>query len=196
MRPIRTFDFIVVLKAKSTSIIDLVSFFMLIIAVVFFSYSSILMYNTNGITPKLVLLIVWILGIIGWIIFAKKQHSKGNNLNYRFAMMIAAWGWFMVNVWYLALLFLIAALIEKGVKTLPEWAFDENEILFNSFPTKKYTWLDVNNVVLRFGMLTIDFKNNKIVQAEVNDDVPAEVEKEFNDFCAAQILKQNNLPQI
>lgn len=193
MRPIRTFDFIVVLKSKSTNVIDLISFFMLIIAVVFFSYSSILMYNANGVTPKFVLLLVWILGIVGWILFAKKQHSKGNKLSYRFALMIAAWGWFMVNVWYLALIFLIAAIIERGVKTLPEWAFDENEIVFNSFPTKKYTWTELNNVVLKFGMLTIDFKNNKIVQGEVNDDVPAEVEKEFNEFCAAQLLKQNNL---
>lgn len=196
MRPIRTFDFIVVLKSKSTSVIDLVSLFMLIIAVVFFGYNSILMYNANGLTPKFVLLVVWIAGIIGWILFAKKQHKKGNNLSYRFALMIAAWGWFMVNVWYLALIFLIAAFIEKSVKTLPEWAFDENEIVFNSFPTKKYNWADVTNVVLKFGMLTIDFKNNKIIQGEVNDDVPKEVENEFNQFCAAQLLKQNNLPEI
>ena len=42
-------------------------------------------------------------------------------------------------------------------------------------------------MILKFGVLTIDFKNNKIIQGEVNDDVPLQVETEFNVFCKQQL---------
>lgn len=190
MRPIKTYDFIVVLKKSSSKIINLISVLMLLIAVCFFSYSFLLQYKQNGFSPKIGLLLLWILTIIGWIIFCQKQQKKGNDPNYRFALMIAAWGWFMhpQTIW-LAVVFLSAALLERSIKVAPEYAFDENEIVFNSFPPKKYKWNDVANVVLKFGMLTIDLKSNKIIQGEVNDAVPQQVEDEFNAFCKLQLDK-------
>lgn len=192
MRPVRTFDFIVVLKTKSTKTIDTISFLMLALAVSFFSFNLVMQYASAGFSPKLILLLVWIIAIIFWLIYKKNLEKKGVNLNYRFALMIAAWGWFMVNIWYIAVVYLLAAVFENTIKATPEWAFDEKEIMSNTFPRKKYQWKEVSNVVLRFGMLTIDFKNNKILQGEVNDDVPNEVEVEFNEFCQKQLLKQNN----
>ena len=47
----------------------------------------------------------------------------------------------------------------------------------------------MNNVVLKSGMLTLDFKNNKLIQKEVNDAVPDTVEKEFNAYCKIQLAK-------
>ncbi|MCX6210746.1 MAG: hypothetical protein NTZ59_14900 [Bacteroidetes bacterium] len=193
MRPVRTFDFIVVLKKTSTKIVDIISILMLAIAVMFFVYSFTLNFATSGFTPKLVLLNLCTLGIIAWVVFSKRQEKNGLSPNYRFAVMLAAWGWFMIGVWYLAIAYLIAAVFERTLKVAPEYAFDENEIVVNTFPQKKYSWNEVTNVLLRFGMLTIDFKNNKIFQGEVNDNVPLEVENDFNNFCRQQLLKQNDV---
>lgn len=195
MRPVRTFDFIVVLKKSSTKIIDLVSLLMLAIAVLFFMYDFTLQFAqaNNNITSTNALLLFWIFSIIGWVLFTRKQEKKGNPANYRFAIMLAGWGWFMhPQARWLCAVYLLAAFLEKPLKVTPEYAFDENEIVFNSFPQKKYVWNDVTNVVLRFGMLTIDLKNNKIIQGEVNDDVPLQVEIEFNEFCKKQLKTHNS----
>lgn len=63
-----------------------------------------------------------------------------------------------------------------------------NEIIFPSFPKKKIQWNELQNIIMKDGLLTIDFKNNKIVQNEVeNDDYSKE--KEFNEFCREQLKK-------
>jgi hypothetical protein len=63
------------------------------------------------------------------------------------------------------------------------------EIIFPSFPKKKIQWKDLNNMILKDDLVTIDFKNNKLIQAEVaNGENDYDVdEKEFNDFCKEQL---------
>jgi uncharacterized protein with PQ loop repeat len=192
MRPIRTFDFIVVLKKKSTKAIDVITWLMLGIAVVFFlfSLSSQIVQTKNSLAPKTILLGVWTIGIVLWSFYVFKQNKKGIEIKYRFALLLAAWGWFMhPATLFLCFVYIIAALLEAAIKTAPEYAFDDKEIVFNSFPQKKYKWSDVTNVILKYGMLTIDLNNNKIIQGEVNDEVPNDVEQDFNTFCQQQLAK-------
>ena len=194
MRPVRTYEYIVVLKKPSTKIIDITSLLMLAISVAFFSYDFAVQFKLAGssVNNKNGLLLVWIFGIMGWLTFCRRQQKRGLEPNYRFALMLAAWGWFMhpAAMW-LSAIFLIAAFLERPIKVVPEYAFDDNEIVFNSFPQKKYAWSEVSNVVLSFGMLTIDLKNNKIIQGEVNDDVSIQLETEFNSYCQGRIKAVN-----
>jgi len=61
---------------------------------------------------------------------------------------------------------------------------------FNTFPKKTYQWNEVTNVILKDGILTVDLRNNKIFQKEIETDVSPMVEHEFNDFCK-QFLYRN-----
>jgi hypothetical protein len=85
----------------------------------------------------------------------------------------------------------MAALLEKQVKFPQEIAFDEEEIVFNSFPKKKHQWNELNNAILKDGILTLDFKNNRIFQKEVNATVSTEVEQEFTQFAQKLITPAN-----
>lgn len=50
-------------------------------------------------------------------------------------------------------------------------------------------WNELTNVIKKHDLLTIDFKNNKLLQVQiVNDDID---ENEFNPFCREQLNKQN-----
>ncbi len=62
-------------------------------------------------------------------------------------------------------------------------------IIYPSFPKRTIQWNELNNIMIRDGLLTMDFKNNKLVQALVvnRDDNSQLDEKEFNDFCRAQL---------
>lgn len=54
---------------------------------------------------------------------------------------------------------------------------------------KTVDWKEVNNVILKDGLLTIDFKDNKLFQQLIlNSDADIN-EKEFNDFCRQQLNK-------
>jgi hypothetical protein len=83
--------------------------------------------------------------------------------------------------------YVIAAVIEKQVKFPREIAFDETEVVFNTFPRKHYQWNELSNVVLKDGLLTLDFKNNKLLQKEIDSQTTPQLEKEFNEFCKSMI---------
>jgi len=62
----------------------------------------------------------------------------------------------------------------------------QNDIIYPSFPSRKIEWPQLANIVLKDGLLTIDFKNNKILQGEISGSTD---EKEFNDFCRTQLTQ-------
>lgn len=65
------------------------------------------------------------------------------------------------------------------------YSFTGSHIELLYFPWKKYKWDELSNVILKDNLLTMDFKNNKLMQAEiVNGDVD---ENEFNEFANRQL---------
>lgn len=55
-------------------------------------------------------------------------------------------------------------------------------ISYPSFPPRKISWKELNNVILKDGLLTIDFKNNKLIQ-QLIDETNTIDENEFNEYC-------------
>ena len=60
-------------------------------------------------------------------------------------------------------------------------------IYLPGMPEKKIEWQNVSNVVLKDGILTLDFKNNKLLQAPILENWTMEEEQAFNAFCYDQI---------
>ena len=60
-------------------------------------------------------------------------------------------------------------------------------ISYPSLPRKNFTWDQLNNLLLKDGLLTIDLKNNKLVQQAVDESKTSVNETEFNDFCSRQL---------
>lgn len=62
---------------------------------------------------------------------------------------------------------------------------DADKISYPAFPKRTIAWNELNNVILKDGLLTIDFKNDKLIQvAIINTETN---EKDFNDFCNRQL---------
>lgn len=92
--------------------------------------------------------------------------------------------WFLSG-WYLLALCIIAVGI-IGIYARKKFivVFTEDGINYPSFPRKLFLWKDVSNVVLKDGYLTIDLKNNILIQALVSkDSFDAVNESAFNTFC-------------
>ena len=84
-----------------------------------------------------------------------------------------------------AVLFLMSLIAGKT----PVIYIDDREIFYPSFPKKKIKWNELTNMILKDGYLTIDFKNNKLIQQLVDETQTRIDEKEFNEFCQQQLNK-------
>lgn len=69
---------------------------------------------------------------------------------------------------------------------------NEKEIEYPSLPTKRITWGEVNNVILKDGILTIDCRNNRIFQQEIMAVWNEEKINLFNEFCRKKLQAATN----
>jgi len=185
---IKTYDYIIILKKKSNNKVDGISQLMLLLAIIAF------IGNAYAKPASSMLPLIMSAFIVGWWIFCTLQKRRNISPSYRLALLFAATGWYFQKdgIW-ISLIYLMAAVLEKQVKFPQEIAFDELEIVQNSFPKKRHAWNDINNVILKDGLLTIDFKNNQLIQKEVDAEVTEQVEREFNEFAKEQIKKSNTV---
>lgn len=85
----------------------------------------------------------------------------------------------------LSLLFFLLYLLSVKTKLL---CIGDDHILYPSFPKRKIKWHELNNIVLKDGLLSLDFKNNKIIQQLLEENETAIDENEFNQFCREFII--------
>ena len=125
--------------------------------------------------------------MLAWNVF--QTFVKKKKVYYSRALLIAALVWMKMPYYqWLCFAFIILALLEYQAKYAIEIGFSDTEIKINSLLKKKYHWSDFNNIVLKDGLLTLDFANNKVLQREVEDDEDDEAdEDEFNDYCKKQL---------
>ena len=83
----------------------------------------------------------------------------------------------------LGLPLILLALLEKQARFSLEIGVTKDRIVFNSLIKRKFTWEDFNNIMLKDGMLTLDFKNNRLFQKETIDEDGDVEEYEFNEYC-------------
>jgi hypothetical protein len=179
------YDFVVTLKYNKFERIDLISELMLLISVCAFLYIAFYVYPSSQFYYYLLTVFV----VVSAWAYAKFFRKKDEIALYGYSLFIVALGWWLLpggNI-IIGCFFLIAALIEKQVKFPKEIGFNKDGVVFNNFPKKHFAWNKISNVVLKDGMLTIDYKNNKLLQKEVEEDVLPKIEKDFNEFCRLHI---------
>ncbi len=184
----RTYDYIVVLKQRDFKLVDNITLMMLFLAIVVLMESALTPFSEASVFPVTVAAL-----IIGWVAFTFVKKRNGKTAYFRIAMLFAAWGLIMtlpMPYTWIAAAYVIAAVIEKQVKFPREVAFDEEEVVFNTFPRSHYHWSEFSNIVLKDGLLTIDFKNNKLLQKEIDSQVAPQLEKDFNEFCKDRISEK------
>lgn len=105
--------------------------------------------------------------------------------------LVCAIGWVTLHFWWIAIIDLIFMLLSfEAIKDFIVF-FSENEIKYSSSFRRNVPWVQVSNVILKDDILTIDLKNNKIIQQQVDERSSSINEKEFNDFCNKQLAISN-----
>ena len=184
------YNYVITVKQPDYKNANAVSLLMLMLALFIFSYTAWTYWSSKVYHNVAILYAVFSSFIVVWCIYSFVFARRLKRIPYfRLALAAAAIGWLVepLNNYWMCGLYALAAVIERQVKFPAEIGVDDTGITFNSLPAKSYKWHEINNMLLKDDIITIDFKNNKIYQKETEADVSAGLEKEFNAFCSAKL---------
>jgi len=178
------YHYVVTLKNQQTRYLDTLGILLSVLSMLFFVRE---MINSKDVGFAYLLGSIFIVIVLVWNIYQSKYRNK--KVYYSRALLIAALVWMKMPFFqWLSFVFIILALLEYQAKYSVEIGFSDKEIILNTFFKKRYQWNQFSNIVLKDGLLTLDFVNNKVLQREVEDDEDDDAdEDEFNEYCRNQL---------
>jgi hypothetical protein len=187
----KRYDYIVSLQRPDFKKYDLISQLLLIIAITIF-----LFFLLNNMDER-IFYIILIIVIAVQSVYNFYERKKDKIVSYRLSFFMAALGFVLLpgkNLLMIAVtvLYVIPLFLERQIKFPQEIGFDEEGITINTFSKTHYPWNVIDNVVLKDGLLTIDYKNNKLFQKEIEEEVPPVLESEFNEFCRSKLAAHSS----
>ncbi len=173
------FDYMVYIKNDRGKYINIISQLLCLISAAFFLSQQI------KVGKQFYFYIVSFCIIIAGLAWNKYILLKRNQLvYYRKILVLAGATWFyMPFMQWLAVPLILLALIEKHSKLPLEIGITHDRIVFNSLIKREFYLKAFDNVMLKDGILTLDFKNNRLFQKEIVDTISDVEEKEFNEYC-------------
>jgi hypothetical protein len=94
-----------------------------------------------------------------------------------------------LHFWWPAIGFSLVIILYTFAIQQPIVKVTEAGISYPSFPKKFIGWQELNALILKDGLLTLDFRNNRLIQQNIAGQYNSVNEKEFNDFCTQQLRK-------
>jgi hypothetical protein len=180
------FQYVLIIKKEKPLNIDLISILLCVISFLFFLYYSFVQQSLNIVLLSAGLLVPVVLGYTIWL--KRKSNPKAN---FKHPLLTTAFVWlFVPGLRWFFIFFILFVLFDHQARQPLEIGVSDEKIVINTFFRKRYLWTSFNNVVLKDNLFTLDFKNNKILQKEIEPDATGVNEKEFNLFCMEQILNQ------
>ncbi len=127
------------------------------------------------------------------VAFAFPHKPWKKELRFLITMIVAAITWTLAGFWWATILSVVLVFLYDRSRRPLAVTVDANGVQYPSFPVKHFSWAELSNVVLRDGILTIDFRNNHIIQQELDENMDAPNATDFNEFCRQQ-LQNGNVP--
>jgi hypothetical protein len=173
------YQYVVILKRDSGRTIDIISVLLCLFSGLSFLFEQSRLGKFNFFITGMAILLLGGTMVNLWLARKKKQPR------YRVLLLIAAVGWLaMPYMPWLGALFFLLAFLEYQARHPLEIGFSPDRIVLNTLFRRRFGWSAFNNVMLKDGLLTLDFKNNRLLQKEVDEEEEGEAdEDEFNAYC-------------
>lgn len=125
--------------------------------------------------------------IILFIAFiAMLVRKEKNAINWIIAAIAFAF-WLSTDYWFIGAIFLVLSYAGSINSRQKKIIVEPNQIRLIYPFTKTFTWSSLQNIVLKDGLLTLDFKNNKLLQTPIINQLNEAETKQFNDFCQERL---------
>lgn len=182
------YNYVVTIKNAQTRFIDALGFLLSVVSLLFFVRE---MIGGQDISFAYLLGSLFIIALVAYNLYQSFRNNR--KVYYSRALLIAALVWMKMPFYqWLSLVFIALAFLEYQAKYSIEIGFSDQEIVVNTLFKKRYTWADFNYVILKDGILTLDFTSNKVMQREVEDDEEDDAdEDEFNQWCEEKLRRRH-----
>lgn len=183
------YPYIVYLKNERGKYINILSLLLSVISVIFFLRHQIsLGWHVN------IYLISSLLIVAGLVWNWYHVFKRSRPVHYSRILLVAGVTWLaMPFLQWVSIVLIILSLLEKQAKQPLEIGFNSNKVVFNTIIRRKFYWNQFNNIVLKDGILTLDFKNNKLFQKLTIDEEGDADEEEFNEYCRKHLMMSNHV---
>lgn len=115
------------------------------------------------------------------------EKRRTNRLTLDLALILISLFWISRGKYFIALLLILVAGVGFYINRKKIVSISDGGILYPYFIDKNIPWSDVENVMLRDDVLTIDLTNNKLLQSTITSLDSSISETAFNDYCIKQI---------
>jgi hypothetical protein len=206
------YKYVVILKKNNERTTDLLSVLLCLFSALAIAFSGLRSLNTssfhgnfgNGSSTgapilswlSLAVSVILLAGLTVNLILSRRKNSQ---VRYRIWLLVSAIGWIgLTPIPWIAAFFFLLAMLEYQTKRPLEIGFDLDRIVINTLFSRRFGWTDFNNVILKDGLLTLDFKSNRLLQREVVDDEDEDDadEEEFNMFCREQLAASSSSQSV
>ncbi|MCX6319923.1 MAG: hypothetical protein NTW29_21770 [Bacteroidetes bacterium] len=134
---------------------------------------------TGGITLLLL--------VIALLVYINSPRTTKRKYYFLFATFFTALYWLLLGYWWVGSLTIVLAALYLIAQQKPEVTVTEEHIRYPAFPPARFSWTQLNNIILKDGLLTIDLKNNRLIQQTVDEKISSVNEPIFNEFCQQQL---------
>lgn len=179
-------NFEIILKNEKSKQYDRLALFIVIVNVLCL---CLMLYSSSRLNINRYWLIVIIASILFTFLFFLITRDSRKTNAFIFGSLYTGIYWLYIGFWWVGLILAVLALLYYIARQTLQVDIDTNGIHYPSFPERTFTWNELNNAILKNGLLTIDFRNNKLIQQLIDEKETNINEQEFNDFCNKQLNK-------
>jgi hypothetical protein len=141
--------------------------------------------DTSSIFGSFILpVIITLVILLRFIFILRNKHILFTQLH--FAIILAVC-WALQQQYLFAAILFVLGVFEYLVNRDTVCIVSEQSVRLNTFPARNYKWQQMENVVIKSGIFTIDRKDNHIFQVDVSDETLSFTEAAFNAFCEKQL---------
>jgi len=161
----------------------IVTFIMLTLNFLGFGY---VFLRTNGNTSIFAVMAL-VLNAVPWLYYLlNKKHIKTPIIE--ITLIASALLWMYFGNFWMGIIMLCFAVMSFFANKKLVILFTEEGITYPSFPVKNYAWAGVVHVVWKDDILTIDLKDNKLLQFNIEKEFADGFDwVGFNKWCAKQV---------
>ena len=158
----------------------------IVVTLNFFGFGYIFLQSQQTISSSLAIAAI-VFNAVPWIYYLlNKKHLKSPAIE--ITGIASALMWMYFGNYFLGILLLVFTVFGFFANKKKAILFSDDGILFPSFPEKKYNWEEVSQAILKDDILTIDLKNNKLMQFRIGKDFSEKLdEPAFNKWAHMKV---------
>jgi hypothetical protein len=189
MQPAITAFYEIEIPNEKAGTYNVVTFIIALINMLAFGYEY---FNTTNKSGLVIVTAGAILSIVTFAFYCLKIYpKKKGGFRIEIAFMVLAITWGINGNFWLALPMLIFAVLGFYTNKRSIIRFSETGIAYPSFPPKFFSWQQVDFVLIKDDILTIEIKDNRLFQFTLTKSEAGKTDaSSFNDFCRSMLQQQ------